>query len=79
MRKLNSILAPIGLILTLAGPPPTARAAAMLPVPGNPVRIDSGLLAGTLNCHRVKAYYGIPFATPPVRQNRWRSPQPVKP
>ncbi len=79
MRRLNSILAPIGLIVTLAGQPPAAFAAAMRPVPGDPVRIDSGLLAGTLIGHGVKAYYGIPFAAPPVRQNRWRSPQPVKP
>lgn len=57
----------------------TALAGVMRAVPGDPVRIDSGLVAGTLVGHGVRAYYGIPFAAPPVRQNRWRAPQPVQP
>lgn len=48
-------------------------------VPGDPVRLASGLVAGTLVGDGVKAYYGIPFAAPPVRSDRWRAPQPVKP
>ena len=47
------------------------------PVPGDPVRIDSGLVAGKVLSSGVKAYFGIPFAAPPVRENRWREPQPV--
>jgi para-nitrobenzyl esterase len=27
----------------------------------------------------VKTYFGIPFAAPPLRENRWRAPQPVVP
>jgi para-nitrobenzyl esterase len=56
-----------------------ASAGVMAPVTGDPVRIDSGVVAGTLVDPAVKAYLGIPFAAPPVRENRWRAPQPVKP
>jgi para-nitrobenzyl esterase len=47
-------------------------------VPGDPVRIDSGLIAGKLVSNNVKAYLGIPYAAPPVGKLRWREPQPVK-
>lgn len=47
-------------------------------IPGDPVRIDSGLVSGTLN-DGLKNYFGIPFAAAPVRENRWRAPQPVRP
>jgi len=52
--------------------------AAMNPVPGDPVRTTSGLVAGTELQPGVKAYLGIPFAEPPVGDLRWRAPQPVK-
>ncbi len=42
------------------------------------VRIDSGLLQGTVE-HGVAAFRGIPFAAAPVGPLRWRSPQPVAP
>ena len=48
------------------------------PVPGDPVGIESGLVAGKVLPSRVKAYLGIPFAAPPVRELRWREPQPVR-
>jgi para-nitrobenzyl esterase len=48
------------------------------PVPGDPVSIESGLVAGKILTPGVKAYLGIPFAAPPVRELRWREPQPVK-
>jgi para-nitrobenzyl esterase len=48
------------------------------PVPGDPVAIDSGLVAGKILPTGVKAYLGIPFAAAPVRELRWREPQPVK-
>jgi para-nitrobenzyl esterase len=46
-------------------------------IPGDPVAIDSGLVAGKVLPSGVKAYFGVPFAAPPVRENRWREPQPV--
>jgi para-nitrobenzyl esterase len=48
------------------------------PVPGDPVKIDGGLVAGKLVPGDVKAYLGIPYAAPPVGDLRWREPQPVK-
>jgi len=48
------------------------------PVSGDPVKIDSGRVAGKILPSGVKAYFGIPFAAPPVGQFRWREPQPVQ-
>ncbi len=48
------------------------------PVPGDPVTIDTGLVAGKVVASGVKAYLGIPFAASPVGDLRWREPQPVK-
>jgi len=62
--------------LALAG---GAAAGEMNPVPSDPVKIDAGRVAGTLLDGGLKGYFGVPFAAPPVRENRWRAPQPVKP
>jgi len=45
-----------------------------------PIRVDSGLLAGTTDATPgVSAFKGIPFAAPPVGALRWRAPeQPAK-
>jgi para-nitrobenzyl esterase len=42
------------------------------PIAGDPVAIDTGLVAGKGLASGVKAYFGVPFAAPPVRENRWR-------
>jgi hypothetical protein len=56
-----------------------ARAGVMIRIPGDPITIDSGKVAGTLLDSGVHAYLGIPFAAPPVGQLRWHAPAPVKP
>lgn len=49
------------------------------PIEKDPIRIDGGLVSGTYLKSGLKAYFGIPFAAPPIRENRWREPQPVQP
>jgi len=41
------------------------------------VRVDSGQLQGLVD-EGVVSYKGIPFAAPPVRDLRWRPPQPAE-
>jgi para-nitrobenzyl esterase len=49
-------------------------------VTGDPVRLDSGLVAGVWEHNaETRAYRGIPFAAPPVGDLRWEAPQPVQP
>jgi len=58
---------------------PSGRLAVTNPIPGDPVKIATGKVSGTLLASGVKAYFGIPFAAPPIRQYRWKEPQPVRP
>jgi para-nitrobenzyl esterase len=52
-----------------------AHVKAMIP---EQVKIDSGLIAGTASGQpTVRMFKGIPFAAPPVGENRWKAPQPV--
>jgi len=48
------------------------------PIPGDPVAINTGLVAGKMLPSGVKAYLGIRFAAAPVGELRWREPQPVE-
>ncbi len=42
-----------------------------------PVRLDTGLITGVAgNSPEVRVFKGIPFASPPVGNLRWRAPQP---
>jgi len=52
--------------------PSCTRVAAPVPT----IQSDSGLIAGKVLDSGVKAWLGIPYAKPPVRELRWREPQP---
>ena len=68
--------------LAVAGPFAASRATAQVverPIPEDPVVVDGGALSGKLLDRGVRAYFGVPFAAPPVRDLRWREPQPIAP
>lgn len=47
---------------------------------GDEVRLDSGLVSSDIvSASGVRSFRGLPFAAPPVGENRWRAPQPVEP
>ena len=63
------------LALLLAG-----SASAQMPAPIDAVQVETQ--AGTLEGSRengVLVFRGVPYAAPPVGENRWRAPQPVEP
>src|SRR5215813_2119922 len=67
----------IGLLLLLTGVLfVISRPSAMVP---DQVRIDTGALAGVVgSTHQtVRVFKGIPYAAPPLGENRWRAPQPA--
>src|SRR5215470_11325909 len=53
-----------------------ARPSAMIP---DQVRIETGELAGVVGTSQptVRVFKGIPYAAPPLGENRWRAPQPA--
>jgi len=44
-----------------------------------PVRVDGGLIEGKALDNGVTGWLGVPFAAPPLRDLRWKAPQPVLP
>ena len=67
----------IGLLLLLGGVlSVVARPSALIP---DQVRIDTGMLAGGAGATQpgVRVFKGIPYAAPPIGENRWRAPQPA--
>ena len=50
---------------------------ALASLEAEPIRVDSGLVEGITLASGVRAWLGIPQAAPPVRELRWRPPQPV--
>lgn len=64
-------------VLLMAGGAFVMSASAELP---EVIQIDSGRVSGTPSWGAgVTLFRGIPFAAPPVGDNRWRPPQPVDP
>lgn len=49
------------------------------PIPGDPISIDTGKISGKLLPSGVRAYFGVPFAAPPVGELRWKETQPRAP
>src|SRR5687768_18104394 len=68
MKRLALFTVIAGVALTVAG------TSAMIP---EQVKVESGLLEGvTGTVHpTVRIFKGIPFAAPPVGENRWKAPQ----
>jgi para-nitrobenzyl esterase len=54
----------------------TSRTSALVP---EQVRVDAGVVEGVIGTVHptVRIFKGIPFAAPPLGENRWRAPQPV--
>jgi para-nitrobenzyl esterase len=66
----------LALCVVLGAVATVARPSAMIP---EQVKIDTGMLEGvTGTVHpTVRIFKGVPFAAPPVGENRWRAPQPA--
>ncbi|MCX7283196.1 MAG: carboxylesterase family protein [Novosphingobium sp.] len=52
---------------------------AATPALAEPVAVDGGAIEGITLPSGVKAWLGVPFAAPPLRELRWKAPQPVQP
>jgi len=69
MNRIAMIAIAAAVVLT------TTYVMAMVP---EQVKIDSGTIAGTVSGQpTVRVFKGIPFAAPPLGENRWKAPQPV--
>jgi para-nitrobenzyl esterase len=75
MKALTGVLLALG--LAGAAQIDSAMAASMIAITGDPVTLQGGKLAGTRLDSGVKAYFGVPFAKPPVQDLRWKAPQPI--
>jgi para-nitrobenzyl esterase len=75
MKALTGVLLALG--LAGAAQIDSAMAGSMIAISGDPVAVQGGKLAGTRLDSGVKAYFGVPFAKPPVQDLRWKAPQPI--
>jgi para-nitrobenzyl esterase len=65
-------LAPLATLILVLAAARTVPAA--LP---DTIKIDSGSISGTTSSAGIHTFKGIPYATPPVGNLRWRAPQPA--
>ena len=72
MRPAATIASVFGALLL--GASASAQSSASSPV----VKTAGGQVQGVVLKSGVRAYLGIPYAAPPVRELRWREPQPVR-
>jgi len=56
-----------------------SAAAQIVARPIAPIPVDGGKIAGKVLDSGIKAWFGVPFVQAPVRELRWKAPQPVKP
>ena len=68
---MKSILASLAVLLVANG------AFAAVPDATPTVRIDQGVLRGAAAADGLRVFKGVPYAQPPVGQNRWRPPAPA--
>jgi para-nitrobenzyl esterase len=70
MKRIEFLFATASLLAVIT------NASAIIP---EQVRIETGLLAGAVSTDQptVRVFKGIPFAAPPLGENRWRAPQPA--
>lgn len=73
--KIKRVLAGVALFAATALVTPAAAQSVERPL--KPVRTEGGLIAGQILPSGVRAWYGIPFAKPPVQALRWQPPQPI--
>jgi len=71
----RSIILAAGALLSLS--------ASALPIPTvekpiAPIQTTGGLVAGKVLPSGVRAWFGVPYAQPPLRELRWKPPQPVE-
>jgi len=79
---MKSMYARLAASLLLAASALLSLAANGLPLPTvkpaiGPIETGSGLVAGKVLDSGVRAWFGVPFAQSPVRELRWREPQPI--
>ena len=71
---MKKLLLLAGMLALLAGCRTQEKLSPVLTIEGGQVQ---GVLAD--NVKDVFVFRGIPYAAPPIRENRWKAPQPVVP